>query len=255
MKLIDIHAHLTFKSFRKDLDEVINRAKSAGLIAVIDSGIDPEDFIKAIKVSTKYSNYVFVTLGAAPQQLNEQQYTETLDLIEKYINSVVAIGEIGLDYYWVKDLEQREFTRRAFRELASMAISYDKPIVIHNRDATKDVIDILTEVNAEKVVFHAFMGNLEEARIIINKGWYISIPTIIARSEKHKHVVKHVDLEHIMLETDSPFLAPWPRSRNEPANVKVSAEIISKIKNVSIEKVSDITTRNAIEFFKLPLKL
>jgi len=253
MKLIDIHAHLTFKSFKKDLDNVIKKAKEAGLIAIINSSIDSEDFRKSLMLKQKFPDLIFLTIGAAPQMLSKHKFDDLFNIIEKHLQEAVAIGEIGLDYYWVKDRNEREFTKKAFEELANLAVNYNKPIVIHNREATKDVISILREVEAEKVVFHAFMGNLEEALEIISKGWYISIPTIIARSDKHKQIVRHIDLDHIMLETDSPFLAPWPKTRNEPANVKVSAQIIANLKHVSAEKVAEKTTYNSIKFFKLPL--
>ncbi len=255
MSLIDIHAHLTFKSFKKDLDDVIMRAKNNGLIAIINSTIDPKDFYKGLNLIKKYKNYVFLSIGAAPQTIDERQFHETLEIIEKYINYAVAIGEIGLDYYWIKDVEKRAATRRMFRELALIAIAKDKPIVIHNRDAFNDVAKTLEDVGAERVVFHAFMGGEKEAEKIIRNGWYISIPTILARSKKHQDLIKKIDLEHIMLETDSPFLAPWPRSRNEPANVKVSAELIAKIKELPYQKVCEQVTENAINFFSLPIHI
>jgi len=253
MRLVDIHAHLTFKSFKKDLDTVIKKAKDAGLIAIIDSGIDPEDFQKALDISRKYRDFVFVSLGAAPQTIDHKQLYKTIELIHQYIDKIVAIGEIGLDYYWVRDVDKRIFTQKAFRELASIAVNYDKPIVIHNRDATRDVLRILNELNAENVVFHSFMESVEVAREVIAKGWYISIPTILARSDHHKSLVRKIDLDHIMLETDSPFLSPWPRTRNEPSNVKISAQVIAGIKNMSTERVAEITTQNAVNFFKLNL--
>lgn len=254
MSLIDIHAHLTFKSFKKDLNEVIYRAKKNGLIAIIDSAIDPKDFYKALEIAKRYRNYIYLSIGAAPQLINEEIFQKTLEIIEKYANEAVAIGEIGLDYYWVKNHDKRLLTAKMFEELASIAIAKNKPIVIHNRDAFSDIINILESIGATKVVFHAFMGNEDEAEKIISNGWYISIPTILARNNNSKKIVKKIDLDYIMLETDSPFLSPWPRSRNEPANLKISAELISQIKKIPYEEVCHVITRNAVNFFSLPIR-
>ncbi len=255
MALIDIHAHLTFKSFRKDLDEVIIRAKKRGIIGIINPSIDPKDFYKALELIEKYPNYVFLSIGAAPQMIDRKTFEEIVNIIENNFDKAVAIGEIGLDYYWVRDPSKRLMTIRFFEELAKIAIEKNKPIVIHNRDATKDVIRILDEVNADRVVFHAFMGNFDEAKEILEQGWYISIPTLIVRSQAHQNLVKKIDIDHIMLETDSPFLSPWPRTRNEPANVAESAKVISRIKNISYDRICEIITRNAIDFFELPIKI
>jgi len=253
LSLIDIHAHLTFKSFKKDLNEVITRAKKNGLIAIIDSTIDPRDFYKALELAKKYRNYIFLSIGAAPQSVNKESFQKTLEIIENHANEAVAIGEIGLDYYWVKEYDKRLLTAKIFKELASIAIAKNKPIVIHNRDAFNDVIKILEDIGAGKVVFHAFMGDETEAQKIISNGWYISIPTILARSNKHQKIVKKIDLDYIMLETDSPFLSPWPRSRNEPANIRISAELISQIKKIPYEEVCEKIAKNSIDFFSLPI--
>lgn len=255
LSLIDIHAHLTFKSFRKDVEDVITRAKQSGVIAIIDSTIDPGDFLKGLQLHQRYPNYIYLAIGAAPQAINREMFEETLLNIEKYVDLAVAVGEIGLDYYWIRDKDMQLETVKMFKELVAVAISKKKPIVIHNRDATDDIMRILNELDPEKVVFHAFMGETYDALRIIKNGWYISIPTILARSNKHKRLIRVIDLDHIMLETDSPFLSPQPRTRNEPANVKVSAEIISQIKKIPYDEVCYITTKNAINFFKLPINI
>ncbi len=253
MKLIDIHAHLTFKSFRKDLDDVIARAKSQGIIAVIDSSIDPKDFMKALDLKKKFRGYIYITLGAAPQKLTKEQFEETLELIDRYHKEVVAIGEVGLDYYWVKKEEDRNFLRQALEGLIEQAKNYDKPIVIHNREATRDVIEILKKQQVERAVFHAFMGELSEAFEIIRNGWMLSIPTIAVRINRLKRIVEKIEIEYIMLETDSPFLSPIPKTRNEPANIKFLAEFIAKLKGIPPDRVAERTTENAMDFFKLPL--
>ncbi len=251
MLLIDAHAHLTFKSFRKDLSEVIKRAKNAGVVTVIDSAINPKDFMKAMELKRNYGDFIQIAIGAAPQTLTKEKFDETLEIIEKNNKIAVAIGEIGLDYYWVKDEESREFTRKAFRELIRIAINFDKPIVIHNREALDDVIKILKEERAEFVVFHAFMGSLKDAKKILENGWFLSIPTIIYRLTGLQNIVKKLPLDVILLETDSPFLSPIPKTRNEPANLKYSVEIIAKLKGVAPEKIGEITTVNAKNFFRL----
>ncbi|MHA1617084.1 MAG: TatD family hydrolase [Candidatus Njordarchaeales archaeon] len=253
MRLIDIHAHLTFKSFKNDLDQVLERARKNGVVAIIDSGIDPEDSLKALDLRRSYPSMIFVSIGLAPQMADELKFNKTIELLEKVRGSYVAVGEIGLDYYWVKDPKRRQACKRYFSTLLSFAINNDLPVVIHNREATKDVIGILNDYGAERVVFHAFMGNAEEALEIIKRGWYISIPTIIARSDRHQRLVKKVPLENLMLETDSPFLSPTPRSRNEPANVRVSAEIIAKIKQLSLERLCERLYENTVNFFSLNL--
>ena len=251
VELVDTHAHLTFKSFKKDLDEVIARAKKAGIIFIVNATVDAKDYLKARDLMKKYKGYIYITLGAAPQKLTPEKLDEVLDFIEKYRNEYCAIGECGLDYYWVKDSEQREFTKKAFMQLVEIAKEIDKPLVIHCREAFGDIFDILIKIKPNVVVFHAFSDKPSNALKIVAHNWYVSIPTIAVRSELHQNVIKTISLENVVLETDAPFLSPIPRTRNEPANVRILAEFIAKIKGMRLEEVASVTTKNAKKIFNI----
>lgn len=253
MRLVDTHAHLTFKAFKRDLDQVIERARRAGVVFIVNATLDAEDFTKALRIAQRYKGYIYVALGCAAQTVSESQLESTLDAIERYRGQYVAIGECGLDWHWVKDEERREFARRAFRVLAEKARDLDVPLIVHCREAFDDVMRILREVKPDRLVFHAFSDTPQNALEVVRHGWYVSVPTIVCRSELHQKVARVVPLEHLVLETDSPFLSPYPRTRNEPANVRVAAEFIARLRGIAPEEFAERTTENACELFGVRL--
>ncbi|MEM2917885.1 MAG: TatD family hydrolase [Candidatus Altiarchaeota archaeon] len=246
--LIDVHAHLDFEQFDNDRDKVIEKAK-AEEIFIITSALGPESIKKTVRILEKHKN-IFASFGFAADEFNSKKIDETIKLIKKYKKRIVAIGEVGLDYYWVKDNEKKKLEMENFQKFISLAKELSLPLVIHSRDAEKDVIEVLKEENI-KAMMHCFSGSVELANEAIKIGCIISIPTSIIYSKNKKILAEKIPIEKIVIETDAPFLSPIPKTRNVPTNVKFAAEKIAEIKKIPLENVTEITTKNAIEFFNL----
>ncbi|OYT55015.1 MAG: DNase [Candidatus Altiarchaeales archaeon ex4484_2] len=246
--IIDAHCHLHFPQFNEDRDEVISRALDAGVV-MINSAVSPGGIRSTLKLSEEYGK-VYSTLGLSPSELNDSIVEETLELIEEHRKEIVAIGEVGLDYYWVKERENRDKEKINFKKFIQLADRLNKPLVIHSRDAESDVLDMLEPEDTD-VMLHCFSGTINEVKKAVSRGYLVSIPASIIYSKQKQKIARETPLELIVLETDSPFLAPKPRTRNEPLNVKKVAEKIAEIKGLDLEVVEMVSTENAKEFFGL----
>ena len=247
--MIDSHAHL-LPDFVKNIDKIVENARGSGLEAVINSAIEPHHYEFATYLEKKYSCFVYTTLGFSASHIQTIDFELAYKKIRGY-PSLVAIGEVGLDYHWVNDSYWRKKEQEVFLEFIKLANDRQKPLVIHSRKAEKECLDIL-EKNAEvPVLMHCFAGNLEDARKIIDLSWLISIPTAVRNRKKHRKIAKNIPLEYIVVETDTPFLSPIQGKKNEPANVKYAIEEIAAIKDTSFREVDEVTTRNAQEFYQL----
>ncbi len=253
MEFIDTHAHLDFADFDLDREEVIKRAQEAGVTRIVDLGCNLESSQKVVQIAEKFPG-VFAAIGIHPHDA-EGCTKKALEDLKKLADNpkVVAIGEVGLDYYRMKSHQdvQQETLRRQLR----LAKELNLPVVVHNRDSDEDVIKILEEEKMEKVVIHCFSSNWDLAKRVLDQGYMISFTGVITRSGKETlwEVIGKTSLERIMIETDSPFLVPqkfWGQ-RNEPMYVVETAKKIAEIKNVSLEEVAKKTTKNAIQFFGL----
>ena len=248
--LIDSHCHLS----NKDYDDVQQIIKNMQDNIMIVSGADANSNIDVVNLCSKYSN-IYGVLGIHPTEITEN-IEKDLQYIEKHINDkhIVGIGEIGLDYHYECDKElQKEIFIRQIR----LALKYQKPIVIHTRDAIQDTYDILKFENAYQVnvTIHCFSESLEMAKLFIKEGAKLGIGGILTfkNAKKMCEVVQNIDLKHILLETDSPYLTPEPfrGTKNEPKNVYLVAKKIAELKNMEIEDVINITTKNSIAQFDL----
>jgi TatD DNase family protein len=248
--LIDVHAHLDFSQFDEDREKVIEKARKEN-IKIITSGMGPKSIKKTIAMIEKYDN-LFATFGSLPEELNQDVIEETINLIKKNRDKIVGIGEVGLDYYWMKDKSKRKVEIENFHKFIELANELSLPLVIHSRDAEQEVIRIIKEKDINALL-HCFSGSVEQAENAVSFGCLISIPTNIIYSKQKQILAKKIPLESIVLESDAPFLSPIPKTRNVPVNIKLSVEKIAEIKNVDLERVGKITTRNAIEFFNLKL--
>ena len=255
IRLIDVHAHLDSEEFDKDRDEVINRAKRNNIIGIINSALGPKYIKKALEIEKRYHGFVFLCFGLEPYNLKETDFNETINLIKRFKDRIYAVGEVGLDYYWISDHSQREIMEKRFVRFIELSKEIDKPLVIHSRSAGKYAIQILIENNAEKVLMHAFDGKASIVKRGIDYGFFFSVPTSVVYSRQKQKMVRVLPLENIMLETDSPVLSPNKEKRNEPANVIYSLEKIAEIKQFPREDIAKITTDNAIRFFKLPISI
>ncbi len=251
--MIDTHSHINMiETF--SLEDVIANAKENGVNKIIVPSAYPKDFDEVIKLIDKHDN-VYGMLGVHPTEAKSWN-DSLIDKIKKLSDNkkIVAIGEIGLDYYWDKSFN--DLQKEIFIKQIKLANELELPIDIHDRDAHKDTFDILEEYNKNsQVIMHCFSGSVEFAKECIKKGFYLGIGGVVTfkNAIKMKEVVKEISLDKIILETDAPYLTPVPfrGKENQPAYVKYVAEEIAKIKNISFEEVNNITNQNAEKIFNL----
>jgi len=249
--VIDVHCHLTAREFAGKVDQVVREASEAGVKAIITSGLGYLDCLKALEISSRYE-MVYPALGVPPYDLSD--YERVMELIEKERGRIVAIGEVGLDF-WKGRREDWELQRRVFEGFIDLAKSLDLPIVVHSRSAGKYALEILFSKRIERVVMHAFDGKAVYAAKAAERGFMFSIPPSVARSSQKQKLVKRLPLDSLLLESDAPVLSPIPGKPNHPKNIRVSAEWISRLKNLPLEKVVERTTENALRIFDLQLKV
>lgn len=252
---IDTHLHIS-DTDGVNPDLYINHAQEADVKLLIASFCEKDDILLSTKFVEKY-NCLFASIGYHPEVANrivEKDY-EILENLVKSNPKIVAIGEIGLDYYWNKDNKEKQ--REVFRKQLEIAERFNIPVVIHSRDSIGETYEILKEYKVRGVI-HCFSGSLEMAKKFIDLGFLLGIGGVVTfKNSKLYQVVEQVSLESIVLETDSPYLSPEPNRGkvNESSNIPLIAEKIATIKNVSIEEVAEITTDNAIKLFDLPNKM
>jgi TatD DNase family protein len=250
--MIDVHCHLEHEKFRNEKELIQSFRKD--LKAIITSSPHPRDFEYALKLKKEFNGFVFVCVGLHPEYIEEFS-DETLDSFEEFVkinkNDIVSIGEIGLDYFWVKEENLKEKQRWLFEKLIEFSKSIDKPITVHIRDAYEDALKILESVDHQKVHLHMF-GGIKFLEKLISNEWKISVSPILLRSKTHKKIVKKLPLERIMLETDSPWIK-IDGKESLPIDVKFVAEKIAKIKNIPLEEIEKKTDENAISLFNLEL--
>ena len=238
--MIDIHCHLTFPGLDEIKEKVILEAKKS-MVAIINCGLS-NYFEKTLEISKNHPKFVYSTLGIHPEdivKMKDEEIERELEFIRENANKIVAIGEIGLDYFWVKDKEQNEKCKEIFIRCLEIAKERKLPVVLHSRNAEEDVFKIVKKNGIENAVFHHYSGNISLAKQIIDDGYCISIPTIIGTSKNHKKIVKNFSLDKLMTETDSPFLGPVKAERNEPAFVKNSVTKIAELKQMEILEVEN----------------
>jgi TatD DNase family protein len=246
--LIDSHAHLDSHKFDDDREAVIERAKAAGVERIVNIGFNRETIPSTMALAEKY-DMIYAAVGWHPQDAIDMK-PDDLDWIEELCRhpKVRAIGEIGLDYYW--DTSPRDVQERVFREQIRLARKLGKPIIIHNRDATGDVVRILREEKAADVggIMHSFSASPEIARECVKMNFYISFggPVTFKNAVQPKEALAAVPLDRLLIETDCPYLTPHPfrGKRNEPAHVRLVAEAAAEIKGLTLEEISQITAEN-----------
>lgn len=246
--MLDAHCHLSFKAFNRDRDEVIERARKA-LEGVVDCGATLATMERSLDLSTRYEGFVHSTLGLHPSSPYDP---EVFEYIEKNIDGIVALGETGLDYHYARDEGERVAQLETFGKFVELAREYDLPLVIHSREAEKAALDYLLERGGERAVFHCFSGPLEVALRALEAGYKISLATNVCYSESHRPLVEGIGLEHLLLETDAPYLSPLREfRRNEPAFVIHGVAKVAEVKGITGGEVSRAAGRNAKGFFGL----
>ena len=229
---------------------MIDRALKSGLVRMINSGVDYSSNSKSIDLVSKY-DFFSATLGLSPnilQDIKEPELQMLLAQIESLAGQAVGIGEAGLDYYHCKDAPGRERQAAVFKKVIALAESVGLPLVIHSRDAEQQALDMVKHL--DRVVFHCYSGTLSTMKEAVDRGYYISLATNLCRSAQHQILAKNVPLDHLMVETDSPFLSPR-KGRNEPAFVLDSIRMIARLRGLEPQEIARVTAENTKRIYNI----
>ena len=250
---VDSHCHLSIDDY-DDIDQVINNAKEAGVKYLIVSGYDKKSIEEVIELANKYDN-IYLTLGFHPSEANITNIDDLnyLKEIAKSNKKVIGIGEIGLDYHWEKDNKEKQ--KNLFIKQIEIAKELNLPVVIHSRDAFQDTYDILKQENHRGVI-HCFSGNKENAKMYSSIGYYFGIGGVLTfKNSNLGETVKEISIDRILLETDSPYLAPTPHrgEKNEPKYIPLIAEDLAQKLNMNLDDLSVKINKNISEIFDIKL--
>lgn len=254
--LFDSHAHLNDERFDEDREELINSLKAKGVDLVLNPGACIETSKSSVDLANKY-DFIYTAVGVHPHDVGEmtEEDIETLRKLALENEKVKAIGEIGLDYYY--DNSPREIQKKWFKRQIELANELKLPIIIHDRDAHGDTFEIIKNTKSPEIgcVLHCYSGNVELAKEYVKMGCYISIPGTVTfkNNKKTREVAKEIPLEYLLIETDSPYMAPEPHrgKRNDPSLVQFVADKIAQEKGISYEQVCKATKENAKRFFNI----
>jgi TatD DNase family protein len=253
--LIDSHAHLEMPEFKKDLEEVLQRARASGVDTIFTVGTEQKDWGRALEIANTHA-WIYAILGVHPhnaKEIDDRTYATLRKICQG--EKVRAIGEIGLDFF--RNHSPRDVQLKRFREQVGLARELKLPIVIHDRDAHEETMEVLRSERAKDCggIIHCFSGDLDMARECMDMGFYISIPGSITykNAESFQKIVRELPLDSLLVETDAPFLTPVPLrgKRNEPGYVRYTVEKMAEIKKIPFEKVAEATTDNALRVFRL----
>ncbi len=250
LKLFDSHTHIDMRHFKNDRDQVIQRAKHAGLVGMVTSSIGTASFRRTLGIVKKHNGFIHHSAGCGVSQLTMDEAEKIVALTRKYSNEIVAVGEVGLDYHWVKDPQGRKNQEPLFQMFIDLAVELDLPIVIHSRRAEAEATEILEKGFSGDVLMHCFDGPPEVAKRVAENGWFITLPSNFGKYRNRKAAAKILPLNQILMETDGPYLSPTP-DRNEPANIVYGVESLSELLGLPDEDVAQATTKNALQFYNL----
>lgn len=251
--IFDTHAHYDDKAFDDDRDAALPEIHAAGVELIIDPGCDVESSQRAIELAEKY-DFVYAAVGIHPEELSKltDSSLETIRLLAGH-EKCVAIGEIGLDYYW--DDSHKTEQKELFAQQLELAMELDKPVIIHDREAHGDSFEIVCRYPRLRGVFHCYSGSAEMAKELLKRGWYLGFdgPVTYKNARKTLEVLEICPVERMLIETDSPYLSPVPMrgKRNDSRNLRFVAEKIGEIKRLSADEVTAVTNKNARTLFLL----
>lgn len=257
MKIIDVHAHYEDEAFKEDLEDLLMALKEQKIGKIINAGAGIESSKRAIEIAKTHED-IYCTIGIHPEYVDKGDNIEQLKKLyveNKDEGKIVAIGEIGLDYHYTKELKEEQ--KKLFKEQLEFAYEIGLPVQIHSRDASLDTLEVLesTEKKPQKIMFHCFDLNEQTAKYIIQQGYKISVGGNITykRTETAIKVLKEMPKENIMTETDSPYLAPQTKrgTRNDSGNIKEVIRKLADIKQMDIEELAEILYNNAKEFYNI----
>ncbi len=250
----DTHAHYDADAFDVDRRKILENLPSEGISLVLNPGCDLESSRTAVAFAEEFS-HVFAAVGVHPsdcEHYTDEVEAEFVQLAQR--KKVVAIGEIGLDYYW-EDNAPRDVQKDVFRRQLILAEKLNLPVIVHDREAHQDCLELVKEFPDVRGVYHCYSGGVEDAKTLVNMGWMLSFTGVITykNARKSLEVIEIVPMEHIMIETDAPYLSPVPHrgKRNSSAFVPLVAEKIAEVKGLTQQEVAKITTENGVRFFGL----
>jgi len=253
--IFETHAHYDDKAYEEDLDRVLSKAKEAGIGKIVNVAASIHSCRTTLALTERYP-YIYGAIGVHPSDTGELTEND-MDLLKEYCkqSKVVAVGEIGLDYYW--DEPERDIQKKWFESQLELARSVNLPVIIHSRDAAADTLDIMKNHKAEEIggVIHCFSYGVEMAKQYLDMGFYLGIGGVVTfkNGKKLKEVVEYAPIDRLVTETDSPYLSPVPYrgKRNSSANIPLIIEEIANIKGLTVEEVEDITWKNAHSLYRL----
>ncbi len=254
MRYVETHAHIYLEHFEKDLDDIISRAQEAGIGKIYMPNIDHTSIDRMMELEMKYPDLCVATMGLHPCSVNKD-FEKQLYEVEEWLGKrkFAAVGEMGTDLYW--DKTNYKYQVEAFKIQCQLAIQHEVPIIIHCRDSLRETIDLVKEINDDQLkgVFHCFGGSLEEAKEITELGFYLGIGGVLTfKNSSLKEYIADIDINKIVLETDSPYLTPAPHrgKRNEPSYIPLIAEKLREHTSLEEDEIASITTKNALKLFQ-----
>jgi TatD DNase family protein len=249
-EIIDSHCHLDFPKFNRDRHEVIERARHAGVVEFINSGVDQKTNLSSLALASE-NQHIHATLGLAPgvaASASKEEIEGILSQIEQHIEMAVAVGEAGLDHYHCRTDSGRARQLAVFKKVIEIAETTDSVLVIHARNAEEEVFKLVQHL--DRVVFHCYSGSLGTMELITDAGHYVSLATLVCFSKHHHSLAKHIPSDRLLIETDSPYLSPR-KGRNEPAFLMDSIPVIAKLRGIGDSEVARITVENTRRVFGL----
>ncbi len=260
---VDVHTHLTHAAFEGEQDEVARRAAAAQVHCVILNGLEPRSNREVLELCRRHDN-LFAALGIYPVDAVARaidrvawsydfdppavfDVNEEMAFIDSVADSLVAIGECGLDQHWIRDQAQEQ--ERVLRRFCEIAIAHDKPMILHTRKAEARTFEILQEMGVERADFHCFGGKLKLAKRIADAGYYFSIPSVVVRSEAFQRMARELPLERLLTETDAPYMGPDRGQRNEPATVPRAIAAMAEARGIPEEEMRDAVRENCRALF------
>jgi len=247
-KLVDTHTHICDSSFDADRGEILHNAAAAGVGAIIAVGEDMADARRNIQLADEHP-MICPAAGLYPTILDLDQARQMHAFIRSQRSKLVAIGEVGLDFWVVKEEPQKELQKEILKGFIDLSKELDLPLNIHSRSAGRHAVALLLEAGATRVQMHAFDGRASAALPAVEAGFFFSIPPSLVRSRQKQKLVKHLPLSYLLVETDSPVLGPDPNQRNQPANITIAIKAIAELKGINEEKVIEAISENTIRLY------
>lgn len=246
--IVDAHSHVYFKDFSNDFDKVLDEAKSVGVSFIVCNGLDLDTNKQVLELAKKYP-MIKPALGLYPLEvpkLSDSAIEKVFSFIESHIKECVAIGEVGLDYTDKTAIAKQKEVLERFLALAK---KYDKPIILHSRNAEADVVELVLNSQVKNAVFHCFSGKYSLVKKIVDNNSYITIPVNVVNSEHFQKIAKEVSLKQLLTETDAPYLGPKRGERNDPKNLVLTIKKISELRDLNVDEVEKILFMNAKKIF------